>query len=408
MKGKKLSLPIQILIGMTVGVLVGIIFQNNPGFTTEYLKPFGTIYINLLRFLVVPIVLLSIISGIISLKDIKRAGSVGIKAFIYYVITTIFAITIGLLVASLFKGFFPLLPSAELSELQYVPNETPKAMQIIVNIFPNNFVAPMLNADMLPVIVIALLFGAGILLAGENGQSIGKFVNDAYAVVMQVMLIVIKFTPIGVMCLMADVVAVNGAHFIGYLAIAIGVAYLGYILHVVIVYCTNLKFLCKKSPLAFFKGLFPAMVCAFTTTSSSVTLPLTMECCNKMGVEPEISSFVLPLGATINMDGGAIYQAVAAIFIASCYGMDLTLSNMITIIATTTLASIGAASVSGASMIMLALVLTTVGIPVEGIAIIAGVDRLFDMGRCVINVTGDAICAMWLTKLEQKKKRKLV
>ena len=403
---KKLSLPAKIFIGMLAGILVGLLFLKNPDFTTEYLKPIGTIYINLLKFLVVPVVLFSITDGVISLKDLKRVGSVGLKTFLYYMCTTALAVVIGLVIVNLFKGFFPALPSADLGALEYTAKESPSVMQVIVNIFPDNLVKPMVNADMLPVIVIAIFFGAGILASGEKGAKIGEWINCMNDVVMKIMMMIIEFTPYGVFCLMANVVAVNGPSIVGTLAIVIGVAYIGYILHVVVVYGLSVRFLSGMSPIAFFKGLAPAMICAFTTTSSNATLPLNIECCNEMGAEPEISSFVLPLGATINMDGTAIYQAVCAVFIACCYGVDLTLAQMAMIVLTATLASVGTAGVSGAGMIMLAMVLTSVGLPVEGIAIIAGVDKLFDMGRTTLNITGDATCAMWISKLERNKKAK--
>ena len=405
-KKKKLSLPAKIFIGMLAGIIVGLLFIKNPAFTTDYLKPIGTIYINLLKFLVVPVVLFSITDGVISLKDLKRVGSVGLKTFIYYMFTTALAVVIGLVVVNLFKGYFPALSSADLGALEYTAKETPKVMDVIVNIFPSNLVQPMVAADMLPVIVIAIFFGAGILAAGEKGEKIGEWINCMNEVVMKIMMMIIEFTPYGVFCLMANVVAVNGASIVGTLALIIGVAYIGYIIHVVVVYGLSVKFLSKMSPIAFFKGIAPAMMCAFTTTSSNATLPLNIECCNNMGAEPEISSFVLPLGATINMDGTAIYQAVCAVFIACCYGIDLTLSQMAMIVLTATLASVGTAGVSGAGMIMLAMVLTSVGLPVEGIAIIAGVDKLFDMGRTTLNITGDATCAMWISRLERDKAAK--
>ena len=405
-KKKKLSLPAKIFIGMLAGIIVGLLFIRNPAFTTDYLKPIGTIYINLLKFLVVPVVLFSITDGVISLKDLKRVGSVGLKTFIYYMFTTALAVVIGLVVVNLFKGYFPALSSADLGALEYTAKETPKVMDVIVNIFPSNLVQPMVNADMLPVIVIAIFFGAGVLAAGEKGEKIGEWINCMNEVVMKIMMMIIEFTPYGVFCLMANVVAVNGASIVGTLALVIGVAYIGYIIHVVVVYGLSVKFLSKMSPIAFFKGIAPAMMCAFTTTSSNATLPLNIECCNNMGAEPEISSFVLPLGATINMDGTAIYQAVCAVFIACCYGIDLTLSQMAMIVLTATLASVGTAGVSGAGMIMLAMVLTSVGLPVEGIAIIAGVDKLFDMGRTTLNITGDATCAMWISRLERDKAAK--
>ena len=220
-------------------------------------------------------------------------------------------------------------------------------------------------------------------------------------------MMIINFTPIGVFCLMADVVAKNGAMVLKNLAIVILVAYVGYILHVVIVYGLSVRFLAKMNPIKFFKGIAPAMITAFTTTSSNATLPVNIECCNNLGADPEISSFVLPLGATINMDGTAIYQAVCAVFIACCYGINLTIGDMATIVLTATLASIGTAGVSGAGMVMLAMVLTQVGLPVEGIAIIAGVDKIFDMGRTTLNITGDATCALFISRLEREKKERL-
>ena len=404
---RKLNLPAWIIIGMLAGIAVGFIFMKIGGtFTTDYLKPFGTIYINLLKFMVVPVVLFSIMSGVISLNDLKKVGSVGIKTFIYYICTTALAVVIGLVVVNCFKGFFPVLDSSVTSGLKYEATEAPKIMDVIVNIFPDNLLKPMVDTNMLPVIVIAIFFGAGVLAAGEKGKMIANIVDSMNEVVMKVLMMIIKLTPIGVFCLMADVVAVNGAKVVGSLALVVGVAYTGYILQLVIVYSLSAKFLAGMSPIKFFKGIAPAMITAFTTTSSNATLPVNIECCNKMGAEPEISSFVLPLGATINMDGTAIYQAVCAVFIACCYGVQLTLGDMAMIVLTATLASVGTAGVSGAGMIMLAMVLTQVGLPVEGIAIIAGVDKLFDMGRTTLNITGDATCALFISRLEREKAAK--
>ena len=405
---RKLNLPAWIIIGMLAGIAVGFIFMKVGGtFTTDYLKPFGTIYINLLKFMVVPVVLFSIMSGVISLNDLKKVGSVGIKTFIYYICTTALAVVIGLVVVNCFKGFFPVLDSSVTSGLKYEATEAPKIMDVIVNIFPDNLLKPMVDTNMLPVIVIAIFFGAGVLAAGEKGKMIADIVDSMNEVVMKVLMMIIKLTPIGVFCLMADVVAVNGAKVVGSLALVVGVAYTGYILHLVIVYSLSAKFLAGMSPIKFFKGMAAAMLTAFTTTSSNATLPVNIECCNDTGAEPEISSFVLPLGATINMDGTAIYQAVATVFIACCYGVDLTIGQMAMVVVTATLASIGTAGVSGAGMIMLSMVLLQVGLPVEGIAIIAGVDKLFDMGRTTLNITGDATCVMWLSKVERRNKEKL-
>ena len=401
---RKLNLPAWIIIGMLAGIAVGFIFLKIGGtFTTDYLKPFGTIYINLLKFMVVPVVLFSIMSGVISLNDLKKVGSVGIKTFIYYICTTALAVVIGLVVVNCFKGFFPVLDSSVTSGLKYEATEAPKIMDVIVNIFPDNLLKPMVDTNMLPVIVIAIFFGAGVLAAGEKGKMIANIVDSMNEVVMKVLMMIIKLTPIGVFCLMADVVAVNGAKVVGSLALIVGVAYIGYILHLVIVYSLSIKFLAGMSPIKFFKGMAAAMLTAFTTTSSNATLPVNIECCNDMGAEPEISSFVLPLGATINMDGTAIYQGVCAIFIAQVFGIDLSLGQQGVIVMTAVLSSIGTAGVPGSGMIMLAMVLQSVGLPVEGIALVAGVDRVLDMMRTVVNITGDQSAAVCVDSLEKRK-----
>ena len=399
---KKIKLPGWIFIGLILGVLAGLAVLGNPDFTTNYIKPFGTIYINLLKVLIVPVVLTSIISGVVSLGDIKRVGSVGWKTIVYYLATTAIAIVIGLAIGSLFKGAYPVLETAG---AEYEAKSS-NVMDVIVNIFPSNLWQSFTNADMLPVIVIALFFGAGILLAGEKGKGFGDWIESCYAVIMKVMEFIIKLTPIGVFCLMCNVVAVNGPSVLGALGVAILAAYIAYVLHIVLVYGASAQFLSRVGFFKFIKGMSPAMITAFTTTSSNATLPVTIENANSLGAEPEISSFVLPLGATINMDGTAIYMGVCSVFIASCYGVDLTLGQMAMIILTGTLASIGTAGVSGAGMIMLAMVLESVGLPVAGIALIAGVDKLFDMGRTCLNITGDASCALYMSKFDREKNEK--
>ena len=399
---KKLGLAGWIFIAMVAGILVGLCFLGKPEITTQYIKPIGTIFINLLKFIVVPIVLLSLICGMISMKDIKKVGAIGWKTIVYYMITTLIAIVIGLAVANIFKGAFPLLDT---TGAEYTANSS-NFMDTIVNIFPSNLWAPLVNATMLQVIVIALFIGAGILLVGEKTQPMVAVVESAYEVFMKIMMLIIKCSPIGVFCLMVNVVAVNGPAIVGSLAIVLGVAYLGYILHMVIVYSVAVKSVAGMNPVTFFKNMIPAIIFAFTSTSSVATLPLTKECSDKMGANPEYSSFILPLGATINMDGTAIYMGVATIFIATCYGVTLSLSQMLAVVLTATLASIGTAGVSGAGMIMLAMVLEAVGLPVEGIALIYGVDKIFDMGRTTLNIVGDASCAVVVSRIEEKRAAK--
>ena len=231
--------------------------------------------------------------------------------------------------------------------------------------------------------------------------------NDMNAVFMKCMEMILKLSPIGVFCLLCPVIAANGATIIGSLAMVLLAAYICYIVHAIVVYSISVKAIGDISPKTFFKEMLPAIMFAFSSASSVGTLPINMECVEKMGVSREVSSFVLPLGATVNMDGTAIYQGVCAIFIASCYGIDLTLPQMLTIILTATLASIGTAGVPGAGMVMLAMVLTSVGLPVDGIALVAGVDRIFDMGRTTVNITGDASCCVVVNNLEKKKEAKI-
>ena len=401
-KKKKLGLAFWIFIAMIGGIAVGACFLKNPGFTTAYIKPIGTIFINLLKFIVVPIVVLSLICGMISMKDIKKVGSIGWKTIVYYMLTTVVAIVIGLAVANIFKGFFPLL---ETTGAEYTAASS-NFMDTIVNIFPSNFLKPLVDATMLQVIVIALFIGVGILLVGEKAQPVVTLVESLNEVFMKIMMIIIKCSPIGVFCLMVNVVAVNGPAIVGSLAIVLGVAYLGYIIHMAVVYSAAVASVGKMSPLKFFKNMVPAIIFAFTSTSSVATLPLTKDCSDKMGANPEYSSFILPLGATINMDGTAIYMGVATIFIATCYGVTLTMSQLVSVVLTATLASIGTAGVSGAGMIMLAMVLESVGLPVEGIALIYGVDKIFDMGRTTLNIVGDASCAVVVSKIENRRAAK--
>jgi Na+/H+-dicarboxylate symporter len=307
---------------------------------------------------------------------------------------------VGLFFATLLKPTFGTLQTTGLS---YEVNTQVNFVDTFVSIFPSNFFRPMVEANMLQVIVIALLFGFGIILAGEKAKPLAKATISVADVSTIVMEMILKLSPIGVFCLITPVVATNGPQVLGSLAMLLLTAYLCYAIHVLVVYSITLKTLGKMNPVTFFKGMMPAMIMAFSSASSVGTLPLNMECSQKLGAKREVVSFVLPLGATINMDGTAIYQGVAAVFIASCYGITLTLPQMIIIILTATLASIGTAGVPGAGMIMLAMVLQSVGLPIEGIALVAGVDRIFDMGRTTVNITGDAACALVVTRLEERK-----
>ncbi|GAA0797521.1 dicarboxylate/amino acid:cation symporter [Faecalicatena orotica] len=404
-KQKKLSLAMQIFIGLALGIVAGLIFMltGKAEWAESYIRPFGTIFLNLLKFIVVPIVLTSIIAGVISMSDIRKVGSIGWKTVVYYMCTTAFAVVIGLILANVFKGTFHVLQT---SGLEYEAADSVSFMDTLVNIFPSNFIQPMADATMLQVIVIALFFGFGIIVAGEKGKALAKGINSLADVSMAVMTMILKLSPFGVFCLITPVVAVNGPEILGSLAMVLLAAYIAYIIHAVVVYSTTVRTLGGVSPLKFFKGMAPAMIMGFSSASSVGTLPLNLECAEKLGARRDVASFVLPLGATINMDGTAIYQGVCAIFIATCYGVNLTLGQMVTIVLTATLASIGTAGVPGAGMVMLAMVLQSVGLPVEGIALVAGVDRIFDMGRTTVNITGDAACSIIISRLESKKEAK--
>ena len=405
---KKLSLPIQILIALILGIAVGLACFFIPGggdFTAKYLKPFGDIFVNLLKFIVVPVVLFSMIGGILSMEDMKKVGSVGIKTVLYFLCTTAIACVIGLAMGSIFKGadLFPILDTAG---AEYEAKAFGGFMKTLVDIFPSNMWVSFSSANMLQVIVIALFFGGSILAAGEKGQLCRNIVDSFYSVIERLMAFIISLSPIGVFTYIAWVVATQGAEILGSLALVLLCAYVAYIMHAVLVYSMAAKLFGKLSPITFFKKAAAAMIFGFTSASSAATLPVSKECAEDMGADKDIAAFVLPLGATINMDGTAIYQCVATIFLASCAGMDLTLGQMAMVVVTATLASIGTAGVSGAGMIMLAMVLEAINIPIAYIGLIVAVDRLFDMGRTCLNITGDISCAVCVTQWEAKKAAK--
>lgn len=400
---KKLSLAAQIFIALVLAIIVGLLMQSKAEFATTYIKPFGTIFLNLIKFIVGPIVLFSIMAGVVSMRDIGKVGQIGGITVVYYFCTTAVATAIGLVIANLFKGGFPVL---ETSSLSYEAPAATSPMDVLVNIFPNNFLTPITEANMLQVIVMALLISFSIILLGEKASKAVDGINLWNEIFMKCMEMILKLSPVGVFCLLCPVIATNGPMVIGSLAKVILAAYCAYILHAIIVYSATVSTLGGMNPAKFFKGMLPAIMFAFSSASSVGTLPINMDCTEKLGASREVSSFVLPLGATINMDGTAIYQGVCAVFIASCYGIQLTPSQMISIVLTATLASVGTAGVPGAGMVMLAMVLASVGLPLDGIALVAGVDRIFDMGRTTLNITGDASCSIIVSNMLIKKAAK--
>ena len=390
---KKISLPVQILGALILGVIVGLVcyFAGLADFTANYLKPFGTIFVNLLRFIV---------------DDQKKVGAVGWKTVVYFLCTTAIACVIGLVFANIFDGM-GLFPTLTLQEgMTWDKATSANFMDTLVSIFPSNMWEAFHTSNMLQVIVIALFFGGAIMATGEKGKICRDIVISFTEWIHHLMEFIISLSPIGVFTMMAWVIATQGAEILGSLALVLLCAYLGYAVHAVLVYSLSARIFVGMSPVRFFRGAFAAMMFAFTSTSSAATLPVSKECAKELDADEDIAAFVLPLGSTINMDGTAIYQCVATVFLASCVGMNLTIGQMVTVVVTATLASIGTAGVSGAGMIMLAMVLTAMGIPVDMIMIIYGVDRLFDMGRTCLNVTGDIACSVCISKWEGGKAKK--
>lgn len=278
---KKLSLAVQIFIGLFLGIIAGFVFLalGKAEWSISYIKPFGTIFLNLIKFIVVPIVLCSIIGGVISMKDIRKVGAIGSKTVIFYMLTTAFAVTIGLIFSNIFKGSYQVLQT---TNLEYEVTQGTKFMDTLVNIFPSNIIQPLSSATMLQVIVIALFFGFGIILAGEKGEPLAAVIVSLCDVSMVIMELILKLSPIGVFCLITPVVAENGPKILGSLAMVLLTAYISYIVHAVIVYSLSVKTLAGLNPIKFFKGMAPAMAMAFSSASSVGTLPINLDCTEKL------------------------------------------------------------------------------------------------------------------------------
>lgn len=395
---KKLQLTTKIFIGLALGILLGIILQPNPDIAVKFVKPFGTLFLNLIKLVIVPLVFSSLVVGTCGMDDVRKLGRIGGKTVAYYMLTTAFAVTIGLILANLSNvgGGFSIPVDAKV-EVAAAPN----VIETLLNIIPSNPLKALVDGNMLQIIAFALIIGAGIIGIGEKGKVLFNFFDSMADVMYKIIAVIMEFAPIGVFALITPVVAQNGPGVLLPLLKLIVVVYAGCAIHALFTYSATVSLFAKVSPVKFFKGIAPAMVFAFTTASSSATLPINMKRCEEnLGVPKSVTSFVLPLGATINMDGTAIYQGVCAFFIAQVYGIDLPISAQLTIILTATLASIGTAGVPGAGMIMLGMVLQSVGLPIEGIALIAGVDRILDMMRTMINITGDAACATIIAATE--------
>ncbi|MDA0907809.1 MAG: dicarboxylate/amino acid:cation symporter [Bacteroidetes bacterium] len=412
----------QIVIGLILGLGWGLLSSASGfnEFTTDFIKPFGTIFINLLKLIAIPLVLASLVVGVTSLNDTAKLSRMGGKTVLVYMFTTVFAITIGLIAVNLIQPGTSLPEETKQSLIEsYEPvnaNPTEKLDQgpldFFVRIVPTNaFDAFADNANMLQVVFVALILGIGLIYIpiqqGEVLINVFSSLNDA---IIKIVDLIMKTAPVGVFALMAGVIVDLAGDDLGRaveLLVALGwyslTVLLGLFIHMVLVYGTLIKVIGKMSFRKFLIEMRPAMLLGFSTSSSSATLPLTMDRVkNHVGVDDEVASFVLPIGATINMDGTSLYQAVAAVFIAQALGIDLSIAQQLTIVLTATLASIGTAGVPGAGIIMLVIVLQAIQVPVEGIALILGVDRILDMFRTTMNITGDATTSVVVASMEGK------
>jgi Na+/H+-dicarboxylate symporter len=396
---KKISLTTKIFLGLFFGIIVGLLLTNNASIATTYIKPFGTLFLNMIKMIIVPLVFSSLVVGTASVGDVKSLGRIGGKTMGYFMVTTAMAIVIGLILGTV------MAPGQGLSiptDVEPSAQETPSIIDTLINIIPSNPLKSLVDGSMLQIIVFAIFLGIGATIVGESlGKPFLSFFNSLAEIMYKITEIVMKFAPIGVFGLITPVVAENGPSVLLPLIKVIAAVYLGCVLHAVLVYGSLIKVLANFNPIKFFKGAASPAITAFSTSSSSGTLPITMKAAKeKLGIPDKIASFVLPLGATVNMDGTALYQGVCALFIAQVYGLNLSIGQMLTIVLTATLGSIGTAGVPGAGMIMLTIVLESVGLPLEGIALIAGVDRVLDMARTCINVVGDLSAAVVVSKSE--------
>jgi len=412
------SLTQRILIAMGVGISLGALLQwlalpQDHLFNAVVLNGFidggGRIFIALLKMLVVPLVFVSLVCGAASLGDTGSVGRLGGKTIGLYLVTTAVAVSLAMLIAlTTDPGLGGESASGMASASTFEPKTAPSVKDTFVNVVPSNPIAAMADGKMLQVILFALLFGLALSKAGASGEKLRGFFSDLNDVMMRLISMIIALTPIGVFCLMTQLGATLGLAEIAKVAMYFATIVIALLVHASLVYPLLLKTLTGLNPLVFLRKMREALLVAFSTSSSGATLPVTLRTVeHKLGVQNNVASFAVPLGATINMDGTAIMQGVATVFIAQFYGIDLGLSALLTVVLTATLASIGTAAVPGVGLITLTLVLDQVGLPVEGIALIIGVDRLLDMLRTAVNVTGDATVATIVASSEGQLDREV-
>lgn len=391
----------QILVGLALGVAVGMLFKGGA----QALAPIGALFLNAIKMLIVPLVFVSLVAGITAMSDSAKLGRISVKTIAIYLITTAFAVSIGLAFGALFspgEGMQMVASGGQEAK------QAPSLVQILVGLVPTNPVTAFAEGNILQIIVFAIALGVSMNLIGDKAAPAVRLFDSLAEVFYKLTDLVMRLAPIGVFALIAGVVAAHGIEVLLPLASVIGVIYLASIAHMLLVYGGLIGGLARLSPLRFFKGIAPALAVAFSTSSSAGTLPVSIECARKnLGVSQGVAGFVLPVGATINMDGTAIYQGVLALFIAQAFGVDLNAGQYLMIILTATLASIGTAGVPGAGLIMLGLVLTSVGLPLEGVALIAGIDRILDMARTTVNVAGDLMTTTLVGSSEKELDREV-
>lgn len=415
----KTNLTFRIFIGMILGIVIGALIQSSYDETKDYvisllgisfsLKGFlvegvfeagGKIFINSLRMLVVPLVFVSLVCGVSSLSDPSKLGRLGGKSLFLYILTTCIAVSFAIIAALLVK---PGVGFDRPDTLDYVAKEAPSLVDVFVNMFSSNPVNSLAEGNMLQIIIFSILFGIAITKAGEHGKKIQAAFESLNEVIMKIVLIVMNLAPYGVFFLMAKLASTIELEKFYNIAYYFGLVFVLLILHALITFPTLLILFARLNPLTLFMKMRDTAIFAFSSSSSSATLPITMATArNRLGVNKSVASFTIPLGATINMDGTAIMQGVATVFIAQAWGIDLSTSQLLMVVLTATLASIGTAGVPGVGLIMLAMVLQQVNLPVEGIALIIGIDRLLDMTRTVVNVTGDCTVACIVAKSENE------
>ncbi|WP_343105496.1 dicarboxylate/amino acid:cation symporter [Neomoorella humiferrea] len=398
---RSLKLPQKLAIGFILGIVAGLIFQFT-GWNAKILQPFGDLFIRLIRMVIVPLVVSSLIAGAAGMSDAAKFGRVAVKILVYYFFTTAVAVTLGLIVANIVHpGIGVNLSTTGLKAQEVTP---PSMVQTLLNIVPINPIESMAKGDLLPMIFFAIIFGFALSSLGEAGQPVLKFFEIVMNVMIKVTGYVMEYAPFGIFALITVTVGVYGIGVLLPLFKLIIVMYVVALLHILFVYTPFITLIGKMRPGTFFKGVAEPLLVAFTTCSSAAALPLNMRSVEKLGVPKSISSFSIPLGNTINMDGAAIYLGIAAVFISEVFGIHLSINQQLTIILMAILASVGSVGVPGSALIVMTMVFQSVGLPIEGIGLVAGVDRILDMARTPLNILGDAVGAVVVARSEGELK----